>query len=189
MKRITNYFLAGLFAMLPTVATIYLLKTVFNLLDGVTGRVIKAYLGRTLPGLGAVVTVLAIILLGLITTNVAGRKLVSWWDKILQQLPFVKSVYTTVKQVTDVIANPNKNSFKQMVLLEWPSPGLWTIGYLVSEASIDGLASIFVPTPPNPAGGFVILTTPDKYRVLDMSMEEGMKFILSCGVVANKEQL
>jgi uncharacterized membrane protein len=186
VKRATSYLVAGLAAMLPTVATLYVLDLVFRILDGIGGR-IQGYFGIRVPGLGALATIVIVFVLGVVATNVVGRRLVAHYDNLLQRIPVVKSVYATVKQLLELVAGPGKGAFRRVVLAEWPSQGRWAVGYLVAEESIEGLSSVFIPTSPNPATGFVMLCEPDKLKLLDMTLEEGMKFAVSCGLIGQAQ--
>lgn len=164
---------------------------VFSFLDVLAGRAVNLLIGRHIPGLGLVITVVVVLIAGFLTTNYVGRFFLNLWDEIMYHIPLVNSVYRTVKQVVEAVwKNDDKKAFKQLVLIEYPRRGIYSLGYLtgpaVAEVSMrtnTDLVNVFVPTSPNPTSGFLLLVPREEVIPLDMSLEEGIKLIISAGVV------
>lgn len=183
-------FVAGLAVVLPLFLTFLVLKVLVRSLDGVLAPVVEAFTGREIPLLGAVATLLLILLVGMLTTNIVGRKVVELGDRLLLQIPVVRNVYAASKQFLDAFTMPNKKAFRQVVMVEFPRPGVYVLGFLTGgdagefrDVSPEPLVKVFVPTAPNPTGGYVILVPEKEIIPLTMSVEEGLKLIVSGGIL------
>jgi uncharacterized membrane protein len=139
----------------------------------------------------SLLTLLMILLTGLLATNFIGQKLVVWWEKLLARIPFVNSVYKSVKQVSDTLFSSNGNAFRKALLVQYPRPGCWTIAFLTgSPAATSSIictgeyVSVYVPTTPNPTSGFFLMMPATDVIELDMTVDEALKYIISMGVVA-----
>ncbi len=187
---------AGLLVIIPIWITFMLLQFLAVRLDGVLGPhvpAIFAYLGyqvKDVPGLGIIVMVLAIYFVGLFARNFFGRQIVHLADRILGKVPFVRTVYMASKQLLETVALQQKDGFKRVVLIEYPRPGLYVIAFVTSEAKGEVQArthqdvlNIFVPTTPNPTSGFLIFVPKEDVIPLEMSIEEGIKYVVSGGFV------
>jgi len=193
MKR---YFITGLLIWVPLVITGWVLSTIVSALDQSLRLLPEAIhpqnlVGFAIPGAGAVLTLLMILLTGLLTANFIGQKLVSWWDKLLARIPVVNSVYKAVKQVSDTLFAPNGNAFRKAVLVRYPHTESWTIAFLTGTPGgdvvnhLDGdFVSVYVPTTPNPTSGFFLMMRSKDVLELDMTVDEALKYIISMGVVA-----
>ena len=149
------------------------------------------YLKVEVPGLGVAVIVTALILIGMFTTGYVGRFFVRLGEKILSKMPFISSVYNLLKQVFETFFSGKKQSFNQVVLLEYPRKGVWVLGFVSSKTDgeigkkIEGkVLNVFVPTTPNPTSGFLIFVPEKDVIKLKMSVEDGLKLVISCGIVA-----
>lgn len=199
LKHLRQYFFTGLFVLLPIAVTLKLIFWGFEKTDAILGNFINRYLlnhfdnfSRDIPGLGIIALLLLITLTGIFARNYLGRKLIRFGESVLERIPVLNSVYSTVKQVTHGLAVTQKENraFRQVVLVEYPRQGLYSPGFLVGETAEEfkektgkELVSVFVPTVPNPTTGFLIYLPADEIHVLDMSVEEALKMILSFGMI------
>lgn len=202
-RRLRNNFITGLIIVAPVAITLYILISLFNFFDGILGEPLSrliwsalglqhfATLGKRIPGVGVVVTVLLLVIAGALATNLFGRRLFSFGDQLLDRVPVVRSIYGTTKQITEALLTANKSAFKKVVLIEYPRRGMWTVGFLTGESmpqaeqasGNEEILSIFVATVPNPTSGFVILLPRSEVIFLDMSVEDGLKYVISGGVI------
>ena len=184
--------ITGLLAILPVALTWIILIKLFEIFINPGSKILKAVFGEDISqyiiNLTAfLLTMIFIYLLGLLVTNIFGKKIVAWFDKIISKIPIAKTIYRTIKQITTSIAAPNKNAFQKVVLIEYPRRGLWTIT-MVTGSSKDKrdiqYYHIFVPTTPNPTSGFMLLVPKKEVRETEMSVEDGLKSIISGGMIA-----
>ena len=148
------------------------------------------WLGVYVPGMGVVLTVFVVFLTGLFTANMIGQRLVGVWERVLARIPVVNSIYNGVKQVSDTLLSPSGQAFRKALLVQWPSPGMWTVAFLTGKPSGDvanhlqgDYVSIYVPTTPNPTGGYFVMVPRSGVVELDMTVDEALKYIISMGVV------
>jgi len=193
MKR---YLIAGLLVWVPLGITIWVMHWLVTTLDQTLLLVPEALrpealVGFHIPGLGVVLSFLILFGTGAIAANFFGQRLILAWESILGRIPFVKSIYSSVKQVSDTLLSDTGNAFRKALLVEFPRPGCWTIGFLTGAPSdavavhLDGEhVSVYVPTTPNPTGGYFVMVPRTSVRELDMSVDEALKYIISMGVVA-----
>lgn len=196
---IRKYLLAGLFTLLPMVVTVWLLKGIFSALTNVFA-VPLTWLGRAL-GLpdppfwvlalcSAAATLLLLILVGMLVGNFIGRQLLYWLDELMLSVPVVKSVYGSIKQLMSAVQSGQGGSFKEVVLVEWPQAGSWTLGFVARHdctwAMEDGqdMVAVYIPTAPNPTSGYVIMVGPDKVRPAPVSPDQALTWAVSGGVVS-----
>src|SRR3990167_9725417 len=194
VKIIRNYLLAGLIVWLPVVVTIVVLRFIIELLDGTVALLPHAYqpeqlLGLNLPGAGVILSLLALLITGMIATNFLGQHLVAIGEAIVTKIPFVSSIYKASKQIIQAIFSTNSQAFRQVVLVEYPRKGMWSLGFLTNKESTllnsdHKMATVFVPTTPNPTSGFLLLVATKDLQEIDMSVDEALKFIISLGVMA-----
>ena len=190
MRRLRRFFLTGIIVTLPAAATIYVLWLVFGFLDHLAGRVVVLLLGRSIPGLGLVVTVAAVLAAGFLTTNYIGRFFLNLWDQLMYRIPLVNSIYRTVQQMVEAIWQEDKKAFQKVVMIEYPRRGIFSMGFLTGTAAPEAsmraaadMVNVFIPTTPNPTSGFLLLVPQEEVIPLDMPVEEGIKLIVSAGVV------
>ena len=151
-------------------------------------------IGFYIPGLGVVFALVILLLIGAATSNFIGKKLVNWWDGLLNRIPVVRSVYAAVKQVSDTLFSDKGNAFRKALLIQWPREGLWTVAFLtgkpghsVGQQLGDGYISVYVPTTPNPTSGYMMLVREADCRPLDMSVDEALTYVISMGVIIPPE--
>lgn len=209
-----RYLITGLLIWVPIGITLWVLDLVVTTMD-MSLSLLPAALqpvalfGRHLPGLGAVLTVLILFVTGVLATNFLGQKLVTVWEGLLARIPIVRTIYSSVKQVSDTLLSPQGNAFRKALLVEYPRRGCWTIGFQTGtpadevrkrvggglpsasesgesthDASGADMVSIYVPTTPNPTSGFFLMVRREETIELEMSVDEALKYIVSMGVVA-----
>ena len=193
MKR---YFITGLLIWAPLGITIWVLSLILGMMDQSIMLLPsdwqpRALLGFHLPGMGALLTLLVVFVTGLLTANFIGQRLVRWWEALLHRIPVVRSVYQSVKQISDTVLSPSGQAFRQAVLVQYPRPGSWTIGFLTGTPGGEiaahlgkDMVSLYVPTTPNPTSGFFLMVPKADVVELDMSVEDALKYLISMGVVA-----
>ena len=195
MAALKKYIIAGLLVWLPFAATVVIVKLVIDLLDKTILLLPPewhpvALLGFSIPGFGIILALSILLLTRMLAANLFGRRFVEIWERILNKIPLVRSIYSSIKQISNTIFDPSGKSFRKVVMLQYPRKGLWSIGFLTNDnvgdemsAVDDRLVAVFIPTTPNPTSGFIIMTRNDEITELDMSVEEGFKFIISMGVI------
>ena len=195
MATLRKYIIAGLLVWLPFAATIVIVKFLIDLMDKTVLLLPPEWqpanlLGFSIPGFGVIIALSILLLTGMLAANLFGRRFVEMWERILNRIPLVRSIYSSVKQISSTIFDPSGKSFRKVVLLEYPRKGLWSIGFLTNDSmgdelcSVDDtLVSVFIPTTPNPTSGFIIMTRKDEITELNMNVEEAFKFVISMGVI------
>lgn len=193
MKR---YFITGLLVLVPLFITIWVLTTLISLMDQSLLLLPAAWrpeaqLGRAVPGIGAILTLLIIFVTGLIATNFFGKRLILIWESLLGRVPVVKSIYSSVKQVSDTLFSDSGQAFRKALLVQYPREGSWTIAFMTGQPGGDvanhlkgEYVSVYVPTTPNPTSGFFLMMPKADVVELDMSVDEALKYIISMGVVS-----
>jgi len=191
-----RYLIAGLLVWVPLGITIWVLHFLLTSLDQILlvlpeAARPRAVLGFDIPGLGVVVAFIILLFTGVIAANFAGQRLIGAWESILGRIPFVKSIYSSVKQVSDTLLSDKGNAFRKALLVEFPRPGSWTIAFQtgtpaqsVAPFLTEEHISVYVPTTPNPTGGYFLMLPRSQVRELDMTVDEALKYIISMGVVA-----
>ena len=200
---VRKYIIAGLLVWLPLAITIWVLLWLLGLMDGVfswlltigqhvlpIGADASIEALRRVPFLGVVVMAFLLLATGVFVTNIFGQWWVRQWDKLLSRIPIVKSIYSSVKQVSDTLFSSSGNAFREAVLVQYPHQGSWTIAFVTGKpggevaSQLDGEhVSLYVPTTPNPTSGFFLMMPRTAVRPLQMSVDEALKYIISMGVV------
>ena len=196
-----RYLIAGLLVWVPLGITIWVLNALVGMLDQSLLLVPPSWrpdavLGFHIPGLGALLSFAILLLTGVFAANFFGARLIHIWEGAIGRIPFVKSIYLSVKQVSDTVLSPQSTAFRKALLVEFPRPGCWTIGFLTgtpADAVNDHLTgdyvSVYVPTTPNPTGGYFVMVPRAAVRELEMSVDEALKYIISMGVVSPHRRL
>lgn len=201
LETLRNWFFTGIVVGAPIGITIWLVWSFVSFVDTQIKPLIppewnpETYLKFALPGLGIVVAVVGLTVLGALTANFLGKAFLRFGERVLSRVPVVNSIYSAIKQVFETFASSEASSFKEVVLIEFPSPGLWAIGFITSRspgpeitAVIPDAVAVMIPTSPNPAMGHLAYVSADKIRVVDMSVEKAAKLVISFGIL-NTEQL
>ncbi len=193
--KIRSQFFAGLIVILPLSLSIMIIIFLFQKLDSILGDLLKTYLDRYyIKGLGVIILFLAVWLVGLLTTNFFGKKFVQLYESIIAKIPILNSIFGGLKDLSSNLLSEKGTSFKQVVLAHNPVYDFYTIGFLTSAEVVrakmgkktDDLLHVLVPIPPNPTSGFVLLVPKRNIIYLDMSIEEGLKTVISLGVIHPK---
>jgi uncharacterized membrane protein len=189
-RRLRELFAVGLAVVLPLLVTYLLLRFLFESLDGLLDPIIQGLLGRRIPGLGFLATVAIIFLIGTLTTNIVGRKLVAMTEGLLLRIPLVKNIYGASKQLFDALTLPGKGAFREVVMLEYPRPGLYALGFITATRAEgfqdlvgEKTVNVFIPTAPNPTSGFFLVVPEKSVIPVPISMEEALKLIVSGGLI------
>lgn len=192
MKR---YLIAGLLVWVPLGITIWVLHFLLTTLDQTLLLLPESarperWLGARIPGLGVLLALAILLLTGVVAANILGQRLIRLWEAVLGRIPFVKSVYSSVKQVSDTLLSDTGNAFRKALLVEFPHQDSWTIAFLtgapapaVARHFGEEHVSVYVPTTPNPTSGYFIMVPRSRVREIDMTVEEALKYIVSMGVV------
>lgn len=195
MAALRKWLLAGLLVVVPVAITLAVLNWIVSTLDQTLLILPQAWhpdklIGVHIPGFGVLLTFLILLTIGAIASNFAGRKLVSMGDRIVSRIPVVRSIYSSVKQVSDTLFSESGNAFRTAVLVEWPRPGVWTIAFVtgtpggdVSNYLTGDWVSVYVPTTPNPTGGYFVMLRRTDCIELKMSVDDALKYVVSMGVV------
>ena len=190
-----KYLITGLLIWIPLVITLWVLKLVVDVLDQSLLLLPLAWqtenwLGLHVPGLGAILTVLIVLLTGVFATNFFGARLVVVWHDILHRIPVVNSIYSSVKQISDTLFSSSGQAFRKALLVQWPQEGNWTIAFLTGAPGGEVLrhvppdcVAVYVPTTPNPTGGYFVIVPRKNVIELEMSVDQALKYVISMGVV------
>ena len=190
-----KYFITGLLIWIPLVITAWVLSLIVRSMDQsllLLPQTIQPehLLGVYIPGIGALLTLLVVFLTGLIAANIVGQKLVRFWEGVLARIPVVKSIYYSVKQVSDTLFSGNGEAFRKVLLVRYPHPEAWSVAFQsgtpppeVSQHSDDEMVSVFIPTAPSPVNGFFFFVRKHDTVELDISVDDALKYIVSMGVV------
>ena len=197
-----RYFIAGLVTLIPIAVTIWLLKTIIIWADGFFKVFIPPALypehliGRPIPGIGIIVTVVFVLFIGVLTRIYIGKKILEMGDKIISKIPIGRSIYKGAKQFLSTIVTADKKAFKQVALIEYPRKGMWAMCFVTSEVTgsiaqplPDKHYYVFLPTTPNPTSGFLLLIPEKDMIILDIQVDEAIRVIISGGVVTKKSKL
>ena len=187
-----KYFITGALVLVPLAITAWVLHFVIATLDQSLVLVPKGWRPETyIPGLGAVITLVIVFLTGVLTNNLVGKWFVRLWERLLQRIPVVNSIYGSVKQVSDTLLSSSGNAFRKAVLIPYPHEHSYTIAFLtgvpggdVQNHLVGEYVSVYVPTTPNPTSGFFLMMERSRVVELDMTVDTALKYIVSTGVVA-----
>jgi len=192
---VRKYLITGLLIWIPLVITLWVLKLIVDALDQSLLLLPEAlrtenWLGIHIPGLGAILTIAIVLGTGVFARNFFGAQLVELWHDVLHRIPVVNSIYSSVKQISDTLFSSSGQAFRKALLVQWPYPGAWTIAFLTGTPGGDvrrhvpaDCVSVYVPTTPNPTGGYFVIVARKDVVELDMSVDQALKYIISMGVV------
>lgn len=200
MPTLRRYLIAGLLVWLPLGVTILVIRLLVGFMDKTLLIIPKAYhpdtlLGLHIPGLGLVLAVAIVLTTGIIVANFFGRRMIALWESMLARIPLVRTIYHSVKQVAETVLNTDGKSFRKVLLIEYPRPGIWTLAFQtgtpvgeIQDKTGKEVMNVFVPTTPNPTSGFFIMVPREDVTELDMSVDDGLKMIVSMGVISTGNQ-
>lgn len=194
-SKLRTYIITGLLIWVPLGITIFVIKLLVNLMDQTIVLLPPAWrpealFGFEIPGLGIVISAMVIFITGFFLTNIAGRRIIGFWENLLDRIPLVRSIYSSVKQVTHTILSSDNDTFNEVLLIEYPRKGVWTLCFKTSdspktfdEATGKDLVTVFVPTTPNPTSGFILFVPREDVKKMDLDVEDALKLVMSLGVV------
>ncbi|RZV34063.1 MAG: DUF502 domain-containing protein [Chromatiales bacterium] len=195
MKLLRRYLVAGLLIWAPLAVTFLLLRFAVNVMDKTLAVIPLQYrpeelLGFHIPGLGVILTFIVLLITGMLAANFVGRYVVGGWESLLDRIPIVRTIYGGAKNFAEIVFSDSNDSFKQVLLIEYPRKGLYSLAFQTSSElgevqarTGEDVVCCFVPTTPNPTSGFVIMVPRGDIQVLDMEVDEALKMIISLGVV------
>jgi len=190
-----RYIIAGLLVWVPIWVTLLILNFLVSLFDNLQRIIPAAYrpdhlLSFHIPGLGLLVAIIIVIFTGILVTNLLGRKLIELWETLLSRIPLVRAIYNAVKQITSTMLTQSEDSFKNVLLVEFPRPGVWSIGFQTSsgfntaeEVTGPDVVTVYIPTTPNPTSGYLIIVPRKDTTKLNISVDQALKMVISLGVV------
>ena len=196
MAALRRWLLAGLLVLVPLMITVWVLNWIIGTLDQTLQILPEKWqpdllLGIHIPGFGVVLALLIVLVIGAAVSNFLGRRLMAWWDALLGRIPIVRSIYSSVKQVSDTLFSENGNAFRKALLVQWPRPDVWTIAFQTGTPGGDvghhlgeDYLSVYVPTTPNPTGGYFVMLKKSDCIELAMTVDEALTYVISMGVVA-----
>jgi len=183
LNRYLGTFLTGISIILPIGISIYVVYFIFSFVDKLTGGILYLLFGSKMPGVGFITTIVLIYILGILTKSIVGRAFINKMDEIFLRIPLIQHLYSAIKGLSNSLLKKEKVSFKQTVLIPFPSKENLSIGFVTSDETIkENKISVFIPTVPNPTTGFLILVDKSDVEYLSLSFEEAFKLILSLGV-------
>ena len=200
-SKLKSWFLTGVIVAAPVAITVYMSYHLVIWINQVTSKLIPQQwkigdiVPYAIPGCGLLLLIVVLIFIGMLTTGYVGKFFVRLWEKIIRKMPIVSSFYSLMKQIFETFLSQKSRSFSEVVLVQYPRPGLWTIAFVskdetggeIADKAGEDLLSIYVPTTPNPTSGFLIFVPKKDVIKLDMSVEDGIKYVLSCGIVTPEE--
>lgn len=195
LAKLRTWLFSGLLVLVPLIITLWVLEWVVSTLDQTLRILPKSWhpdqlLGLHIPGFGVIFALMTVLLIGAMASNFVGNKMVTWWHSLLNRIPVVRSIYSGVKQVSDTLFSEKGNAFHQALLVKWPHEGMWTIAFLTGTPSGDlkshlagDYLSVYVPTTPNPTGGYLVMVKKSDCIELAMSVDEALAYVISMGVI------
>ncbi|NYT65379.1 DUF502 domain-containing protein [Alcaligenaceae bacterium] len=192
MRFFKRYFITGLLIWIPLVITVWVISLLISTLESFVPAFLssQSLFGVPIPGFQLLLVLMVVLLSGMVGGNFIGQAVVSRWENLLGRIPLVRSIYHSVKQVSDTVLGPGGQAFREAVLVQYPRHGSWTIAFLTGAPSgevanklLGDYVSVYVPTTPNPTSGFFLMMPRSEVQVLDMSVDAALKYIVSMGVV------
>ncbi len=192
IKTTKHYILTGLFSILPITATYWIIVKLFQFFSKPGAAIVERVFNKNVPlyipeVAGFILTILFIYIIGLFVSNVLGKRVYLWVESILSRIPVVNAVYKNIKQITTSISSPERQAFKKVIFIEYPRKQIWTMAMVTGESSNEvglNFYHIFVPTTPNPTSGFMLYIRQEDTQDANISIEEGLKIIISGGILA-----
>ena len=196
MAAVRKWLLTGLLVLVPLIITLWVLDWVVSTLDQTLNILPAAWqperwAGMRIPGLGVLFALAVVLSIGALASNIVGNRLISWWHALLHRIPVVRSIYSGVKQVSDTLLSEKGNAFRKALLVQWPHEGMWTIAFLTgnpggavgAHLNPKDYISVYVPTTPNPTGGYFVMVHRRDCVELAMSVDEALTYVISMGVI------
>jgi len=199
--RMRGYFIAGILVTAPISITIYLTYLFLTAIDGQVAKILPVQWyevldgGTTVPGLGLLVAIVFFIIVGWFATNILGRFFIRIAEYFVDRVPVIRTIYSAIKQIFETIMATQSNAFREVVMLEYPRRGTWSIGFVtgrtegqVQRVTAQETVNVFVPTTPNPTSGYLLFVPKKELKYLDMTVEEGVKLVVSAGIITPSDR-
>lgn len=202
MKHLKNYLITGLFVWIPIGLTMWVLTLLLHSVDQLVPQQFSSQhiFGIHIPGIGLLFVLCILIITGMIAKNIFGQTLINWGDKLIMQIPFVKSIYKGIKQVSDTLLASNGNAFRMALLVQFPHSNAWTIAFITGNPNKDivkqimgndlanstnesDYINVYIPTTPNPTSGYFIMVKKSETKALNMTVDEALRYVISMGAV------
>ncbi len=199
LGNLRTYFLTGVLVTLPAILTIYAIVWIVGTVDDFVRPLMPAFLQdcwpvQCMPGIGLVVVIAVLVAVGALMANVVGKYMLNLGERVVNKMPIVRTLYGGTKQILSTMVSPQSTSFKKVVMVEFPCKGEWSIGFIANEKKSvvhDALGSehmsVYVPTTPVPTSGYLLFVPPESVRAVDLTVEEGLKMVISVGMVARDD--
>jgi uncharacterized membrane protein len=193
-RVLRRYLFTGLLVLLPVVVTVSVLWRLFFALDDILGRFVETYIGRSLPGVGLVALVALILGIGAVASNFLGKRVIRVGERIVARVPLMGWIHRTTKQLFSTILEERGQSFRKVVLVNYPHKGTYSVAFVTSEspASVEGslgkgFVTVFLPTTPNPTSGFLLVVPADEVIPMNLSVDEGLRLVISAGALSKND--
>jgi uncharacterized membrane protein len=192
---IKRYFFSGILVIVPLIITYVVLRFFLSSIDGILSPLLVKYLGYDIPGLGIVITIIIVFIAGILTRGVLGRGAVSLWERFLNSLPLVRTIYSAAKQLLISVAEPKESMFQRVVVIPYPRLGMYCFAFAANEVALDSFGvigdyvAVFIPSTPTPFTGFLVMVKKDEVYPTNISVEEAVKLIVSGGIVVPEVML
>lgn len=191
LNHLKTYVIRGFWAVIPLALSIFVLRLIYVSIDQRVMNAIASFLGFRLPGLGLLLLVLVLYLLGLIASNMLGRHILNWIERLMDRIPFIRTTYRVGRQLATTFTVPEREVFKRAILVEYLKPGMWTVGFVTgSLRDLDqggNFLKVYIPTPPNPTSGTMVLVRESETRDPGWTVDEAMKIVISAGIIGPGE--
>ncbi len=195
LKKLRNIFITGILVLMPLTASIYIIWYLFVVVDNWASPIVEVIFSRDIPGVGIIITISIIFVAGVLATNIIGKKFIQFGESVLLKIPLFRNIYISIKGVLEGMFTTRAESFKKAVIFEYPRRGLYQIGFITREKSPylnkiteRKLFKVFVPTTPNPTSGMLIMVPEEDIDILDLSIEEALKLVISGGILSPEEE-
>lgn len=192
LKYLRGKFISGLFATVPLIATFLALKFLFKAIDGLVGSLPEKFFGYHIPGIGVLVTFFIILGVGLLASNLFGKRVIQFAEKLISNIPIVNKVYNASKELMQAVTVPNRTSFKAVVMIEYPRKGVYSYGFItsyierLSNDTNESLVNVYIPSVPVPTTGFLVAVPENELIRINISIEAALKLVVSGGIVSPK---
>lgn len=194
LRKIRNLFITGILVILPLVTSVYILWIMFKIIDNWTSPIVLLLFNHEIPGFGIILTVTIILGAGLFATNIIGRKIIKIGETLLIKIPLFNNIYVSIKRILEGFLSHQKETFKKPILFEYPRKDLYQIGFITKETGTyfdelteEKLYNVFLPTTPNPTSGKFVMVPESEIIVLDLSVEEALKLVISGGILTPEQ--
>ena len=195
-RVLRRYLFTGLVVLLPVVITAFVLWRLFFALDDILGRFVETYWSRSVPGVGLIALIALVMGIGAIASNIIGRRLIGAGERLVARVPLIGWIYRTTKQLFSTILGERSKSFRKVVLVNYPTKGTYSVAFLTSESPTavegklgTGFVTVFLPTTPNPTSGILLVVPADEIVPLDMTVDEGLRLVISAGALSGDEDV